>query len=122
MTKEYAPEEIIIVTIGDREFKTALDENDTQRFLPHNEGNPELAALMVGWNEWLNSSEATTGRVPNGLYTPNDMILDAARGRWTVDELLSYQTATGYSVAGLADLSTYEEMPISNPLWAGDDE
>lgn len=118
MPNTFAPDaEIIIVKVGDREFKTALDQNGVQRFMPHDEAPAELVEKLKDWEAYLNSDHSSHPPVPKGIYTPNDLAMDFYNGVYTVDEMLSYETYSGYSVCGLADLSYFEDMEIVNPLW-----
>lgn len=114
--------EIIMVRVGNREFKTALDDHGVQRFLPHNECPPELVEKMRAWDDYLNSKESRYEPIPAGIYTPNDLAIDFHRGVYTVDEMLSYETYCGYSVCGLADLSYFDGLEIDNPLWEDEEE
>lgn len=109
--------EIIMVKVGDREFKTALDQNGVQRFMPHNEAPAELVEKLKEWEAYLHSDHSTHPSIPKGIYTPNDLAMDFYNGVYTVDEMLSYETSSGYSVCGLAELSYFEDMEIINPLW-----
>lgn len=118
MHNYFAPDaEIIMVKVGNREFKTALDQNGVQRFMPHDEAPPELVAKLKAWDDYLNMDHSTHPSIPKGIYTPNDLVLDFYNGVYTLDEMLSYQTYSGYSVCGLEELSYFEDMEIINPLW-----
>lgn len=108
--------EVIIVAIGEREFETALDHNGVQRFLPHDQTPEGLANLMSDWDNFLEGMKFGD-TIPNGIYTPNDLAIAFHQGEWTVDEILSYQTASGYSVSGLSELSYFDDLEIRNPLW-----
>lgn len=110
--------EIIIVKIGDREFRTAIDSHGTQRFLPHDEVNPELSETMREFREYMESGKLLRGVLFHG-YGPSEMYRGVASGQWTLDEVLSYETANGWSVKGFADISIFDELTIENPLWAG---
>lgn len=122
MRNTFAPDaEIIIVKIGEREFKTALDQNGVQRFMPHDETPPELLEKMKEWDNFVHTAPPRT-REPAGIYTPNDLAMDFYNGVYTVDEILSYETHCGYSVCGLADLSYFDDLPIYNPLWEEHEE
>lgn len=109
--------EIIMVRVGERSFKTALDNNGVQRFMPHDECPAELVEKMRDWDEYLSSKDSRYETIPAGIYTPNDLAIDFYNGVYTVDEMLSYETYSGYSVSGLADLSYFDDMEIDNPLW-----
>lgn len=111
--------EVVIVTVGGREFKTAL-YNDVQRFMPHNDTPDHLAEKMADWDAWLNLPRAkgvVHERVPSGIYDPNSMVMDYYNGVYTQDEILSYETNSGYSVCGLEELSMFSDLEIINPTW-----
>lgn len=106
---------LIIVKVGDREFRTAI-KGKRQRFLPHNEGNAELTELMAEWERYRKIADDYSP-CPRNIYTYNEMIMDLATGKWTLDEVLSHQTANGCTVVELSHCSLFWGMAIENPLW-----
>jgi hypothetical protein len=90
------PGEIIIVKVGDKPYETVIDKDGTQRF----RANSLVRHLC-----------------DSGRVDLNQLCIDYQQGRFTQEEYLHFNMGLGYSVCGLAELSSFEDLEIDNPLW-----
>lgn len=86
----------IIITIGDREIETVIDEHGVQR-LPRNPIYDDL------FNK--------------GLIDLNSMIVRYHQKKIEFEDYFEFYLHIGYSVSGFSELSCFQHLDIKNPLW-----
>ena len=115
MTK-YNVGDTVLITVGDREFTTVIDEHDVQRFKVNSVINAYNDTVSAEWDKWMYSDRSMPE--PFGL---NMLAVEYAHGKHSLDDMLTFYTSIGYSVAGFSDLSYFEELDIRNPIWEQND-
>ena len=93
---EYKPGDKVMIKIGDRDMETVIDEHGVQR-LPD---NPVYSALF-----------------DSGALDLNALAVAYHKGKISFENYLEYYLHIGYSVDGFADLSAFQELEITNPIW-----
>lgn len=102
------PGDVIQVKVGGVSYDTVIDTSGTQRFRK-NLDNPLLKRLRNNPREIHN---------PKGdVEDLNEMSIRYGRGEFSKREYAEMNMANGYSVCGFADLSSFEDWDIDNPLW-----
>lgn len=104
---EVLPGEVIKVRVGGVEYDTVIDALGVQRFV-ENRAHWLVREIPKVW-------DAATGR---HLDDMNTMAIRFQRGDFSQREYAEMNMAVGYSVCGFADLSSFEDLEIENPLWA----
>jgi hypothetical protein len=92
---------IIPVVINGRTYRTSVDGNGIQRFVP----NAIVHDFVVG---------SLAGKT--GEWTLNSVSYEVDNP-YSLDDLVEFGALHGYSVAGLCDLSFMEGVVVENPLW-----
>lgn len=86
------------VTVGGVAYPTVIDEYGTQRFI----ADPILRALFN-----------------SGVLNLSVLAVEYQNGRsgLTQRQYAELNMKLGYSICGFADLSSFHDMEINNPLW-----
>lgn len=119
LTEENPP--IIIVRVGEREFRTGIDLEGDQRFLYHHRVNPEITELMRPRLHKVKTGELPEPEVndPNYvMYTSGDLLRDYHFGRWTTEEMVDYVTNLRCTIQELRSFSIFSNLEIENPYIA----
>lgn len=90
------PGDVIVVRVGGVEYETVIDQNGTQRF----RANGLIRCLRDA-----------------GYTNLNTLAMAYGEKRFTQREYAEFNMALGYSVSGFAELSSFQDMLIENPLW-----
>lgn len=96
MAKQYKPGDTILIKVGARRVVTTIDDSGVQR-LPKNKFYCDL--------------------LDANLIDLNNLAIAYQRGKISFDDYLEFYLNIGYSVCGFADLSSFEHLEISNPVW-----
>jgi hypothetical protein len=91
------PGDVIIVKVGGNSYETVIDKAGVQRFRKN-------AVLDHLFN--------------SGRLDLNQLAIDYRRGAFDQRTYAEFNMALGYSVCGFAELSSFEDMEIENPLWS----
>lgn len=108
MKKEYKSGDIIKVKVGGVEYETYIDPNGVQRF----RANSLLNFLF----------ENRKNKNQNSKIDLNEIaILFHTKQPFSQRDYAEFNMMLGYSVCGFAELSSFEDMEIENPLWEEDE-
>jgi len=102
--------DVIRVQVGTRTFETIIDDYGVQRFR-------ENGVLRVVCDRWYRDWDDYTSHdcpEPMGL---NMLARMYYQEMFSQDDYLTFCTMLGYSVCGLAELSFFQDLEITNPLW-----
>lgn len=107
---------IIPVRVGSRTFDTVIVKG-VQRFVANTVISAFVDDSIASFNKWLQVGRREGAPEPYGL---NTLAIEYHQGKHSLDDMLTFYTSIGYSVAGFADLSFFEELDIRNPVWEKD--
>ena len=93
------PGDVIKIKVGGVAYDTFIDDKGVQRF----KKNSVLDYL-----------------VNTGVINLNPLVIMFASDRFTQRDYAEFNMMLGYSVDGFADLSSFQDMEIENPLWNKD--
>ncbi len=94
--KTVKPGDVIVVAVGGVDYETVIDELGVQRF----RCNAIIGHLFQEKRLDL-----------------NQLAVDYYEKKFDQRAYAEFNMALGYSVCGFADLSSFEDMAIDNPLW-----
>lgn len=103
---EFKPGDHFTVTVGGVEYDTEIDERGVQRFV-ENPDYPLVKEIKMVWDTYLNCD----------IRDMNTMMQRYINGEFSKREYAEMNIFIGYSVCGFADLSTFHDMEINNPVW-----
>lgn len=99
--KNFKPGDKITILVNGQSYETYIDEHGVQRF-HMNTVIDHLYNL--------------------GKIDLNDLAIDYHHGQFDKDDYMKLNMDLGYSVCGFADLSSFEDYEIINPIWETDDD
>ncbi len=99
--KNYKPGDKITILVNGQPYETYIDEDGVQRF-PMNTVIDHLH---------------NTGKIDL-----NDLAMDYHHGRFSKDDYMKFNMDLGYSVCGFAELSSFEDYQILNPVWEEEED
>jgi hypothetical protein len=129
MSLEHGTE--IDVIIGDKTYLPVIDENGTQRF-PEVEGlrdlmwtetrgqKPPPKPVPPEVAELAKTNTAVAWLVANNPSNLNEMAYAFFDSKFNRLDYAEFNMHIGYSVSGWCELSSFEDMPVDNPLWESD--
>ncbi|KKN46796.1 hypothetical protein LCGC14_0669240 [marine sediment metagenome] len=98
--KNYKSGDKITILINGQSYETYIDEHGVQRF-------PTNTVLDYLFNV--------------GRLDLNQLCIDYQNGKFDKDDYMKLNMDLGYSICGFADLSSFEDYEIINPVWNEDD-
>jgi len=99
--KNYKPGDKITILVNGNPYETYIDEHGVQRF-PMN--------TVIGYLFNV------------GILDLNKLAVDYHNGKFHKDDYMKLNMDLGYSVCGFADLSSFEDYEIINPLWSEEND
>lgn len=90
------PGDEILMKVGGIEYTTVIDEYGIQRF--------KINSLIRHLYD-------------EGIFDLNQLCIDYLNGKFNQRDYAEFNMQTGYSVCGFAELSSFQDMEIENPLW-----
>lgn len=105
---KYKPGDIIKVKVGGIEYETYIDERGTQRFRK----NSLLDFLFNSRENKKQNSKVDLNELAILFHSKNPP--------FSQRDYAEFNMMLGYSVAGFAELSSFEDMEIENPVWEKD--
>lgn len=99
--KDYKPGDKITILVNGKPYETYIDEDGVQRF-------PTNTVLDYLFNA--------------GRLDLNQLSIEYRHGKFDKDDYMKLNMDLGYSVCGFADLSSFEDYEIMNPMWSEEDE
>lgn len=99
------------VKVGDWEYDTVIDSDRVQRFV----GNEAIRMMVDGSNN--DYGQSMTNRGPNPSFSLNDLAMAFHQGEIPLKDMVDFYTGMQYSVSSFCDLSYFETLEVSNPLW-----
>ncbi len=94
--KDLKPGDVVTVSVGGVDYETVIDKDGVQRF----RRNMVLDFLFKDKRLDL-----------------NQLAVDYHHKKFDQRSYAEFNMALGYSVCGFADLSSFQDMEIDNPLW-----
>ncbi|KKL06107.1 hypothetical protein LCGC14_2599330 [marine sediment metagenome] len=98
---KFKPGDKITILVNGQSYETYIDEHGVQRF-------PTDTVIDHLFN---------TGRL-----NLNQLACDYYNGKFDKDDYMKLNMDLGYSVCGFADLSSFGDYEIINPLWSEKDD
>jgi hypothetical protein len=92
----FKPGDVIKVKVGGVEYETVIDDRGVQRFRRN-----ELFCHLHD----------------SGKVDLNKLAIDYHNGKFGKREYAEFNMGLGYSVCGFADLSSFQDWEIENPVW-----
>ena len=106
------PGDRVTVTVGGRHYDTVISDAGTQRFVE----DPENALVRR-----LRENPGKTGNPAGDIADLNEMGRRYHAGEFDQRTYAEFNMATGYSLGGFRELSSFQDMDIDNPLEEADD-
>jgi hypothetical protein len=113
---DYKPGDHVRIKVGERFFDTVFDKHGVQRFHTDKIISDFIEGTTAA-NDVYNANHRDFHLRNVEFFTLNDLGKNYERGHYTQDEFLTFYTSFGYSVAGFADISHFEDLEIVNPVW-----